>query len=216
MTGTSTEFNNYRPPGLRNIKDRSEFQGNMLNFIKRTTVEFLQIVFSKKKSGTLRYMDDEELTEIKIADQYAYQLEATDTRPAIIATRGPVSWGASGINSMQTMDLRTNTSTNTDFLVGSVSLSCISRVGIEAENIAADVFSLIKYFKPTLMKFGFLNVRSVSVGPEQLISAPGEPDLFLVTVLMQCQVQKNWILEPKAAAELKKVIAEGLANDSGN
>ena len=212
MSGSSTEFDNYRPPGTRNIVDRSAFEGSILSFMKKTMLEFLQIVYSQKKPGRLKYNQDEEETEIKIADQYAYQLEATDTRPAIIATRGALSWGNLGINSMQTLDMRTSTSTNTDFIVGSVGLSCISRVGVEAEQIASDVFNLIKYFKSTLMKFGFLNVRSVSVGPEQLISAPGEPDMFLVSVLMQCQVQDVWRLEPKAAAELKKILIQGLTD----
>lgn len=210
MSGTSTEFNNHRSPGTKNILDRSDFEGSILSFMKKTMLEFLQILYSQKKEGRLKYSEDEESTEIKIADQYAFQLEATDTRPAIIATRGSLSWGNLGLGNMQTLNMRTNATINTDFISGSVGLSCLSRIGVEAEQIASDVFSLIKYFKSTLMKFGFLNVRSVSVGPEQLISAPGEPDMFLVSVLMQCQVQDVWTIEPKAAAELRKILIQGL------
>ena len=53
------------------------------------------------------------------------------------------------------------------------------------------------------------------MGSEQLVEAAGEPKLFLISVMMQCQVQDRWILEPKSAAELREVIVKGLINVDG-
>jgi hypothetical protein len=103
----------------------------------------------------------------------------------------------------------------TDMLNGSVGFSCISRVGLEADLIASDVFNLFKYFKTTLMKFGYFSVSSLNMGPEQLVEVEGEPKLFLVSVLMQCQVQDRWVLEPKSAAELRKVVLGRLTDTEG-
>jgi hypothetical protein len=113
---------------------------------------------------------------------------------------------------MQSTDVRTGTKEYSDLLTGSVGFSCLSKVGLEAEAIASEVFNLFKFFKPTLMKHGFFTIKSMSLSPEQLIEAPGEPDLFLVSVLLTCQVQDRWVLEPKAAAELRRLIIEGLTD----
>lgn len=94
----------------------------------------------------------------------------------------------------------------------SVGFTCISRVGLEAEQIASDVFNLFRFFRPTLMKFGYFQIESMSLSPEQLVEVSGEPKLFLVSMLMKCQVQDRWILEPRSAAELRKVVIEGLVD----
>ena len=209
--GSTTGWDGRRSPGLKNLTDRSEYEGSVLNWLKRTTLQFLQIVYSQRAEGNLRYDDDEELTDIKIADQYAYQLEATDTRPAIIGVRGSLNWQTVGMNmGMQEMDMRSDQKVNTGIIHGSVGLTCISRVGLEAEGIASEVFNLFKFFQPTLMKYGFLTVKSMNIGPEQLVESPAEPKLFAVTVMMQCQIQDRWLLKPKVATELREVVVQTL------
>lgn len=215
-TGSTTGWKNYRPPGRKDLEG-NPFDGSVVNFIKSNALRFLQIVYGEREKGNLHYNESEEETEIKIADQYAFQLEASDKKPGIIAVRGSLGWQNLGMNrGMQELDMRTQETKNTDLIAGSVGFSCISRVGLEAEQIASDVFNLFKFFRPTLTKFGFFNIRSMNVGPEQLVEAPGEAKLFLVSVLMQCQVQDRWVLEPKSAVELRKVVIEGLTDVSGS
>lgn len=212
---SSTGWNNYRPPGHKSIDNPSVIEELVPTFMKNTSLRFLQIVYSQKSKGDLQYNhEDEDSTEIKIADQYAYQTDANDSKPAIIAVRGSVNWGNIGLNhGTQELSFRSGRTQQTDMLDGSIGFSCLSRVGLEAERIATEVFSLFKFFRTTLMKFGFFNIKSLSIGPEQLIEAPGEPKRFMVSVLMQCQVQDSWILEPKSAAELRKVILEHFIDD---
>ena len=213
---TSTGWNLYRPPGRKSIDNPSINIDSVPIFVKNTALRFLQIVYSQKAKGELRYIhNDEEATEIKIVDQYAYQLDSNDTKPAIVGVRGPINWNNIGItNGLQELNFRTGTEARTDLLQGSLALNCLSGVGLEAESIASDVMNLFKSFKSTLTKFGFFTVRSMQIGPEQLIEARGEADLFMVSVLVQFQVQDRWILEPKSAAELRKVVLEGFAEDT--
>jgi len=217
MSGGSTAgLSGRRSPGLKNLKDGSSYDGNTLTWLKRTLLQFLQIVYSERTKGNLFYDPDEELTEIKIADQFAFQLEATDTRPAIIGVRGGLNWQHVGMNmGMQESDMRTEKKAMSGLIAGSVGFTCLSRVGIEAENIASDVFNLFKFFQPTLMKYGFFTIKSMSIGPEQLVDSPAEPNLFAVTVMVQCQIQDRWLLSPKVATELRKVVVETLTDING-
>ena len=185
-------------------------------FIKNSALRFLQVVYSENSKGDLRYLhDDEEGTEIKIVDQFAYQLDSNDKRPAIVGVRGSINWSNIGMNGgIQELNFRTGQEKRTDLLTGSVALNCLSRVGLEAEQMASDVFNLFKVFKTTLKKFGFFSISSMSIGPEQLIEAQGEADLFMVSVMIQCQVQDRWMIEPKSAAELRKIVVETLVGDT--
>lgn len=214
MSNSSTDWNNWRAPGWRDVDTKSFTSDSIPFFLKNTSLRFLQIAFGNREKGNYRYCDDEELTEIKIADQHAFQLDASEVKPAIISVRGPVAWRNIGLTlGMQSMNRRVGTSEMTDLLQGSVGFSCISRHGLEADQLASDVFNLFKYFRSTLMKYGFFSVKSLSLGSEQIVEVEGEPKLFLVSVMLECQAQDKWILTPDAAAELKKVVISGLTEN---
>jgi hypothetical protein len=214
---SQTEYNNYLQPQRRDIEDPSKIVDSVPTFIKNTAIRFLQIVYSQKPKGELKYSDNEEETEIKIADQYAFDLDAAHIRPAIIVVRGAISWNNIGLtHGMQQLDTKTGKTDMTGMLHSSVGFSCISRVGLEAEKIASDVFNLFKFFKTTLMKQGYFTIQSASMGPENLIEVAGEPKLFMVNVMMNCQVQDSWTLEARSAAELRKVVVSGLAQVKEN
>jgi len=211
---SSTSWNMYRPPGHKSVDKPGEKIEMVTTFVKNNALRFLQIVYSQRSSGDLKYIhNDEEATDIRITDNHAYQLDSNDKRPAIIGVRGSISWNNIGISGLQNLDLKTGQEKRTDLMNGSLTLNCLSSVGVEAERIASDVFNLFKVFKNTLRKFGFFTVRSMTIGPEQLIEASGEADLFLVSVMVQCQVQDRWMLEPKSAAELREIVLENLTED---
>lgn len=212
------EYNGWKPPGLKDLETYGDYQRSVTTFIKNTGLRFLQLVYMQREEGELRYIhDDEEATEIKIADQHAFQLEASEQKPAIIAVRGGLQWQNIGMNQgLQEMNRLTGEKHYTDMITGSVGFSCLSRVGLEAEQIASDVFNLFKFFRPTLQKYGFFTVKSMNIGSEQLIDVQGEPKLFLVPVSLTCQVQDRWVLEPESAAKLKRVVVQGLTKVNGN
>lgn len=198
---------------MKKIDDGSDFNDHLINFIRNTCLRFLQIVYSQKESGSMKYVHgDEDKTEIKIADQEAFDLEASEVKPAIITVFGGLGFNNLGLNdSLRKEDRLTGTKAHTDLADATIGFSCLSRVGPEAERIASEVFCLFKFFTPTLRKFGFFSIKTLSIGPKQVVEAPGEPKLFLVSVLLKCQVQFSWVLEPETAASLKKMVIEGLA-----
>ena len=213
MTNTIFEGEVGRKPIRRGtFKDSSEIP-NVAIFLKRITIEFLQILFGARAPGSYHYDRDDTLTEIQISDQHAVDLEATHVRPTIIAVRGPLSWQGVGLgaNSFEFMNIPTGTQTMNDLLTGSVAFSCMSREGTEAENLAHIVFNSFKFFRPVLQKHGFLSIKSMNIGGESLVYQEGDnDDLYLVPVYVTASVQDRWTLSNEAARKLEAIIIERL------
>lgn len=205
--GLSGNRPTHRKDGEGNISNR-----NVCSFIKATALQFLQIAFSQRPPGHMHYAGDTEETEIKIVDQYAFQTNAADVTPAIIGVRGPLNYTNPGMNrGMLNMNIRSGEVQKTALIGGSIGLACLSSEGLEAEELASDVFNLFHTFEDVLKTAGFFSIKSMTLGTEQMVSAAGEPKLFMVNVALQCQMQNRWVLHPKAVAELRNIIIEGLA-----
>lgn len=196
--------------GKYSIEDKKEIP-NVAVFLKRTAIEFLQILFSTRESGSFKYDEDDTKTEIQISDQHAVDLEAFHRRPAIICVRGPLSWQGIGLgaNAFESQSRTTGTTTYNDLLTGSVAFSCFSREGTEAEQLAHLVFNSFKFFNPILRKHGFFSIKSLNIGGESLIASEGEnDDLYMVPVFITAQMQDRWKLSDDAAQRLEKIIFE--------
>jgi hypothetical protein len=194
------------------IKD-SQHIPNVAIFLKRTTIEFLQILFSQREVGSFKYDSDDTKTEIQISDQHTVDLEAVHVRPGIICVRGPLSWQGLGLggNSMESRSMTTGSHTFSDLLTGSVAFSCISREGTEAEQLAHMVFNSFKFFRPVLQKQGFFTIKSLNIGGESLVVQEGDnDDLYVVPVYVTAQIQDRWTLRDDAARKLEKIIIEML------
>lgn len=191
---------------------------NVAIFLKRTTIEFLQILFSTRPEKSFHYDTDDTLTEIQISDQHAVNLEGTHIRPAIVAVRGPLSWQGIGLggNAFESQSMSTGKQTYNDLLTGSVAFSCISREGYEAEELAHFVFNSFKFFRPILAKYGFFTIKSLNIGGESLIIQEGDnDDLYLVPVYVTASIQDRWTLTNDAARELQKIIIDNLFQAKG-
>jgi len=188
---------------------------NVAVFLKRTTLEFLQVIFSQRAPGSYHYDRDDSATEIQIADVHAVDLKTVGVRPAIVGVRGPLAWQGTGLggNALEKRDMRTGASTFNDLLTGSVAFSCISREGIEAEQLAHLVFNSFKFFQPALRKFGFHSIKSLNIGGESLVEQEGSDDkTYIVPVYLTALIQDRWVLENTAAKNLEKVLVEQLTH----
>ena len=187
---------------------------NAAIFVKRTTVEFLQIMFGTRPVGDYRYDPDDTKTEIQICDQHTVNLDAVDVRPAIIAVRGPISWmGNQGLggSAVEGRDMQTGKEIYNDLLTGSVAFSCLSREGLETENLAHLVFNSFKFFRRALQKHGFFSIKSLNIGSETLVEQEGSDDkLYLVPVYVSVSVQERWSLDDVTARKLQKIIIESM------
>jgi hypothetical protein len=183
-------------------------------FLKRTALEFLQIIFSSRAPGSYRYdPTDDTKTEIQISDVHSVDPTAFGVRPHIVAVRGPLSWQGLGLGggSVERRNMPTGSTTFNDLLTGSVAFTCISREGIEAERIGHLVFSSFKVFRPVLQKSGFFTIKSLNIGAESLIEQEGSDDkTTVVPVYVTAQVQDRWHLEDTARRTLEKIIIESM------
>jgi hypothetical protein len=184
---------------------------NIAIFLRRTTLEFLQIIFGSRAEGSLHYDPDDTKTEIQIADVHSIDLSAINVRPAIIASRGPLSWQPVGLGDIEGREMRTGKYTLSGLLTGSVAFSCISREGIEAEQIGHLVFNSFKYFRPVLQKYGFFAIKSLNIGAETLVEQEGLDDkTTLVPVFVTAMIQDRWVLSDTAARKLESIVIETL------
>ena len=184
---------------------------NAAIFLKRTALEFLQILFSQRAQGSFHYDEDDTKTEISISDLHAVDTKSVGVRPAIIAVRGPLSWLQMSLGSVESRDMPTGKFMYNDLLTGSVALSCISREGIEAEQLGHLVFNSFKHFRPILQRYGYFTIKSLNIGGETLVEQEGADDkTTVVSVYVTAQIQDRWSLDETAARRLKQIVIETL------
>ena len=107
--------------------------------------------------------------------------------------------------------MTTGNQTFSDLLTGSVAFSCISREGIEAEQIAHLVFNSFKFFRPILQQYGYFTIKSLNIGEEQLIEQEGADDrTTVVPVFVTAQIQDRWTLSANVERKLRQIIVTTL------
>ena len=110
--------------------------------------------------------------------------------------------------------MRTGETFQSDLLVGSVSISCISRESVEADQLGHLVFNSFKFFSRTLRSIGFFSIKSLNIGSEVLVEQEGSDDKTWITpITITASIQERWSLDPKTARRLEEVITQGLAFD---
>jgi hypothetical protein len=184
---------------------------NVAIFLKRTALEFLQAIFSQRAPASFQYDEDDEKSRIIIADVHAVDLKTVGSRPAIVAVRGPLTWSGTGLggSSLEQRKIATGKYTLNDILTGSLAISCISREGVEAEQLGHLVFNSFKWFQPVLRKYGFLSIKSLNIGAEAIIESEGADDKsYIVPIYLTAQIQDRWTLDTVAERNLQKLVAE--------
>lgn len=189
---------------LRKYREQS-----LAAYVRATALLFLRGCYAQRPPGWFHYDDDESKTEIIIASGYNGYQESTETRPALIVTRGPIGWmNLQMTGGMVSKDLWTNTTTYRDLARASFGVSALSTVELESETLASEVFDLIKGFRAVLQKLGFSSIRAGELSETRLIEEAGGVKLWITTASVVCQLDKVWELEPEAAAMLRKLVLE--------
>ena len=129
--------------------------GNISLDIKYIFISFCQYFF--KQHTKFKWSADIKNTKLVIADKNAVDLEIVEKRPAVIVSRGSTAWtmvnaGQGGYEDAvplggtttlhgppDTADTVKN-ATFTDLLQGSVTFHILSKSGIQAEEIASELF----------------------------------------------------------------------------
>ena len=199
------------------FRDPTRLRHRAHEIVKNSVIEFCQLLFDGQ-NYPLKWMPEQNKTEIGICDKYTFNLDQVMNGPVIVANRGPLAWAKqSGIARRQEMDLRTGATTYTDLVRGGVTLSCFSRVGLEAEDIAGFIFESMSAFRITLRNLsnqgrilrtvpGLFQIETTSMGEEALVKSSARPDLSVVPVAIAAIVQRRWQTEPTGGRKLQQVI----------
>lgn len=185
--------------------------------IKNFALETCQILFAEGNPTGLHWDANQEKSHITIVDKHSFDLEAVGTTPTIVANRGPQGWmRTSGFRQMQSMDLRTDRRTYTDLVRGGVILSCFSRHGLEAEDLAGYLFESFQVFRDVLRKIakegtlvphhlGFFKIEASNMGEEALVQSNSRPEISVVPVAIQASVQRRYAVQPRESRKLQKI-----------
>ena len=188
--------------------------GNWLGDTKDILLRFLQDIFFQMPRGQGCYhfepgqetgSTDEENTEIVITDSGTVNTDTVEKRPAIIVSRGPFAYGNTSLDHLLRFEpsISGNTRVHTDLLTGSFVINCLSREGLEAEEIALIVSKAIRIYRRLLQKAGFFHIGTlVQVGAETaagaLVSGDSDEDFINVPVSFPVYYQESWTIETQA------------------
>lgn len=191
----------------KDLLDPNKIFPDTLRFMENSMLEFLQNLFGRFPRDTNAYHYEEgELSEILIVGRDTDNLPEVDTRPKIVVSRGPVSWENRGIgNLVGSKNLSMAKRTYTDVMNGTVGVSCFSREDLEADRLANIVFDSVKMFQHVLKKFGYLEIKSAQVGQRAMVKSDARPELFVVPVLIQAQMTRNWTARFDTPTKLKEI-----------
>jgi hypothetical protein len=186
--------------------------------IKNYALEVCQLLLKDPQNPMGMVWDpEEEKSRIRICDKHSFNLDHVGTNPAIVANRGPQAWAkTSGFRQMQSVNMRTDARTYIDLIRGSVILSCFSRQGLEAEDLAGFLFESFQVFRDVLRKIarrgiivphhlGFFRIEASSMGEEALVKSDSRPDISVVPVAIQATVQRRYSVEPTNSRKLQNI-----------
>lgn len=201
----------------RSLHDESVSYPWAHQVIKNYVLETAQLLFYD--GNPLRKIWDpvQEKTQITIVDKYSFNLDQVSSTPTIVANRGPIRWvNTSGFRQLQSIDMRTDRRTYIDLVQGGAVLSCFSRQGLEAENLAAYMFESFRALRDVLRKIarrgimvpnhlGFFKVEATTMGEEALIKSDSRPEISVVPVSISAMVTRRFSVEPLKGRKLQNV-----------
>jgi hypothetical protein len=187
-------------------------QASTLNYplkVKHIFLTFLQEFCSMQSPDVLMYWNPDSLEEsnIWITDSYAHDIESmVEKKPMIVFKRGPMyvaqgflsenlvrmedrldpTWAAKG------RDVHHNIEYRSFMMSGQADWQCISRQGMEAEQIATVVAMLHQTHKQVLKQKGMHELKSVQIGEEVMIAGDVETEMVMVPVTISYDIQAHY------------------------
>jgi hypothetical protein len=143
----------------------NSFKYSPLEYVRTLFVGFFQGLFHAAPVGNYHWEQDDDQTEIYVSDENPLKAETIGQRPAISATRGPLSFYSLGLDDMLNYDFQTGTKRKSVLVPGTMVINCSSRVPIECERIAWICAEQLWLHRELLMKAGFFEIgRQPGIG----------------------------------------------------
>lgn len=143
----------------------SSFKYTPLRHIRVLFITFVQGLFAAAPKGCYHWVDDEENTDILITNENRIDPEVLNKRPAITFTRGPLQFYSLGIDDRVSYDFSLDKKRKGVLVPGTMTINCVSRVELEAEDLAWVVTEHIWLLRDLLLKAGFFDIgRTPQIG----------------------------------------------------
>lgn len=167
---------------------------NIVNWPKITLLEILREFFVQQ---TKYHFDAEErLSKVRIGDKNEIKfMVGNDDRPNIVVSRGQVRPISNFIADFNFADVSTGTFEFTDLFETTLTVNCLARNGLEAEEIASSIFGFVKFNREEFLKKGFLKIDQPIISDEQLLNAGSDFELFNVTIVFSVIYAIKWTRE---------------------
>ncbi len=127
------------PSKIQGTRSSSGFPGSFRNTplfaIRKVFVRFAQGLFGAAPTGCYHWSPDDN-TEIFISDESPIEPEKVGQRPAISFTRGQVQFYSLGMDDLLFYRQDIDKKVKSVLVPGTMNINCMSRVDIEADNIA--------------------------------------------------------------------------------
>jgi hypothetical protein len=163
--------------------------GNDSFWIKRFFLSFLQAYFQQNVKYT--WQANSQTTSIIIADKFAMDLDLAHKKPALVLSRGSMRWLNTSIGQKYKIDLLSGNTEYTDLLASSVTINCMAKNGLVAEELALVVRNILTAEREQLRSNGLHKINSIGIGEERSLSTSSEHELTVVPVTVDFVKQSN-------------------------
>jgi hypothetical protein len=181
---------------------------NAILDVKHTFISFAQKYFENHSRFT--WTSDLRTTKLIVADKNTIELEVLDRKPGIILSRGTTQWAmvagqkgigdthkgfmyADGLEKLEGPFTEVGVSRKEykDLIEGTVTFNCISQNGVQAEEIANELFITLTAYKTEIYKHGIHRIHGISLGEESIIRSNADVELAVVPVTLRYSAQRT-------------------------
>lgn len=160
------------------------FKYTPMEALRNLFVGFLQGLFNAAPPGSYHWDPDPSTTNIIIQDEAPVKEERMQHRPMITLTRGPIQFYSFGMDDMLRYDADIDRKTKSILVPSTMTINCISRVALEAENIAWIVGEHLWLLRDLLLRNGLFDTgRQIQMGapsPAGSLIADDNGDTWIV------------------------------------
>lgn len=188
----------------------NSFKYTPLEALRNLFVGFMQGLFEAAPVGSYHWDSDPQITEIVIQDEAPVKEEMMQKRPLIVLTRGPIQFYSFGMDDLQGYEASTGRKTKSILVPGTMTVNCLSRVSLEAENLAWIVGEHIWLLRDLLIKQGMFDTgRQIQIGspspPGSIIADDAGDDWVNVAVSVPFQFVRTSSFTPLGKEIVKNI-----------
>ncbi len=179
----------------------TSFRYTPLRHMRSVFVRFLQGLFGASRPGMYKWDPDDVMSEILIFNENKLDPEVVEKKPCLSLTRASLQAYSLGMDDMTAYDFQTGRKEKDILLPGTMVVNCVSKVMLEAEDLAWVVFEHVWLLRDLLMKVGFFEVgRGISISApspagSMIMNDRGE-EFYLVAVACPFQFGRKSAITP--------------------